>query len=67
MERGQRLVSGLLLPGTPGERLINHFDFYSAFTSSEEFRLVCEGKALGALPVTRPLSKDQRVIFAGHR
>ncbi|MGH8435836.1 MAG: hypothetical protein ACRERX_15465 [Pseudomonas sp.] len=67
MERGQGLVSGLLLPGMPGERLINNFDFYSAFTGSEEFRLVCEDKALGAIPITRPLSKDQRVIFAGRR
>lgn len=59
--------SGLLLPGTVGERLINHYDFYSAFTSDEEFRLVCDGKALGSVPVSRPLTKDQRIIFAGRR
>jgi ATP-dependent Lhr-like helicase len=59
--------SGLLLPGTVGERLINHYEFYSAFTSDEEFRLVCEGKALGSVPVSRPLTKDQRIIFGGRR
>jgi ATP-dependent Lhr-like helicase len=59
--------SGLLLPGPVGERLINHYEFYSAFTSDEEFRLVCDGKALGSVPVSRPLTKDQRIIFGGRR
>ncbi|WP_241192907.1 DEAD/DEAH box helicase [Pseudomonas chlororaphis] len=59
--------SGLLLPGTVGERLINHYEFYSAFTSDEEFRLVCDGKTLGSIPVSHPLTKDQRIIFGGHR
>lgn len=59
--------SGLLLPGTVGERLINHYEFYSAFTSDEEFRLVCDGKALGSVPVSRPLTKDQPIIFGGRR
>jgi len=59
--------SGVLLHGTIGERLVNHYDFYSAFTSDEEFRLVCDGKALGSLPVSRPLTIDQRIIFAGRR
>lgn len=59
--------SGLLLPGTVGERMINHYEFYSAFTSDEEFRLVCDGKALGSVPVSRPLTKDQRIIFGGRR
>ncbi|MDI3636284.1 DEAD/DEAH box helicase [Pseudomonas aeruginosa] len=60
-------ASGLLLPGVLGERMINHYDFYSAFVSNEEFRLVCDGKPLGALPVSRPLTIDQRIIFAGRR
>ncbi len=59
--------SGLLLLGTVGERMINHYEFYSAFTSDEEFRLVCDGKALGSVPLSRPLTKDQRIIFGGRR
>lgn len=59
--------SGLLLPGESGERFINHYDFYSAFISDEEFRLVCDGKALGSLPVSCPLTVEQRIIFAGRR
>ncbi|MBK4998960.1 DEAD/DEAH box helicase [Pseudomonas sp. S31] len=59
--------SGLLLPGALGERLINHYEFYTAFTSDEEFRLLRDGKPLGSLPVSRPLSKGQRIIFGGRR
>lgn len=59
--------SGLLLHGELGEKLVNHYEFFAAFTSDEEFRLVCDGKALGSLPVTRPLVPEQRIIFAGRR
>lgn len=59
--------SGLLLHGTLGEKLVNHYEFYSAFISDEEFRILCDGRALGSLPVSRPLAVDQRIIFAGRR
>ncbi|MNP30383.1 hypothetical protein D3C76_1234520 [compost metagenome] len=28
---------------------------------------MCDGKALGSVPVSRPLTKDQRIIFGGRR
>ncbi|RMR24870.1 DEAD/DEAH box helicase [Pseudomonas amygdali pv. ulmi] len=59
--------SGLLLPGEIGEKLINHYEFYSAFSSDEEFRLLLDGKPLGSIPVSRPLTLGQRIIFAGKR
>jgi|JI6StandDraft_1071083.scaffolds.fasta_scaffold30770_2 ATP-dependent Lhr-like helicase len=59
--------SGLLLHGELGEKLVNHYEFYAAFTSEDEFRLLCEGKTLGSLPVSHPLLPDQQVIFAGRR
>ncbi|WP_083652070.1 DEAD/DEAH box helicase [Pseudomonas sp. PA27(2017)] len=59
--------SGLLLPGEIGERLINHYEFYSAFISQEEFRLIRDGKPLGSVPIDRPLTVGQRIIFGGRR
>ncbi|TYC60922.1 DEAD/DEAH box helicase [Zoogloea oleivorans] len=59
--------SGLLLHGELGEKLVNRYEFYAAFASDDEFRLLCEGKTLGSLPVSHPLLPDQRVIFAGRR
>lgn len=41
--------NGLLLHGGRGGKLVNHYEFYSAFVSEDEFRVVCEGKALGSL------------------
>lgn len=63
----QQEASGLLLPGTLGERLISNYEFYSAFVSGEEFRLIADGRSLGSLPVSRPLTPGQRIIFAGRR
>lgn len=58
---------GLLLHGAKGEQLVNHYEFYSAFISEDEFRILCEGKALGSLPISRPILPDSRIIFAGRR
>lgn len=58
---------GILLPGLLGEKLINQFDFYSAFVSGEEFRIMSEGQVLGSLPIERPLTPGQRIIFGGRR
>jgi ATP-dependent Lhr-like helicase len=63
----QQDSSGLLLPGVLGEKLINHYDFYSAFASGEEFRLLAEGRVLGSLPIDRPLTIGQCLIFGGRR
>jgi ATP-dependent Lhr-like helicase len=63
----QQESSGLLLPGPLGEKLVNNYEFYSAFVSGEEFRLIAEGRSLGSLPISRPLTTGQRIIFAGRR
>ena len=57
--------SGALLHGRVGEKLVNHYTFYAAFTSDEESRIVAGGKALGTLPVSQALTVGQRILFAG--
>lgn len=59
--------SQLLLLGERGERMVNHYSFYSAFATDEEYTLVCNGKALGSLPLSKPLTLEQGLIFAGRR
>jgi ATP-dependent Lhr-like helicase len=71
-ELGQREIliqetSGLLLHGPLGEKLVNHYTFYTAFANPEEFRVVCDGRPLGTLSVTNVLAKDSRIILAGKR
>jgi ATP-dependent helicase Lhr and Lhr-like helicase len=58
---------GTLLLGEKGERLVNHYSFYSAFVTAEEYKLVCRGQALGTLPISHPLSQGCYLIFAGQR
>ena len=58
---------GELVLGLTGERLTGHFDFYAAFTSPEEFRLVSGGKTLGTLPISDPLYPGAYVVFGGNR
>lgn len=57
--------SGLLLHGHLGEQFVNHYDFYAAFQSDEEFRIVSGSRTLGTLPVSQMLIPGQRILFAG--
>ena len=57
--------SGLLLHGGLGDKIVNHYTFYAAFTADEEFRVVAGGKTLGSLPVVQMLVAGQRIVFAG--
>ena len=57
--------SGLLLHGRIGDKIVNHYSFYAAFTSDEEFRIVSGGKTLGTLPVSQMITAGQRILFGG--
>lgn len=57
--------SGLLLHGRIGDKLVNHYSFYAAFASDEEFRIVSGGKTLGTLPVSQMIVPGQRILFGG--
>jgi ATP-dependent Lhr-like helicase len=58
---------GTLLLGMKGERIVNHYSFYTAFVTPEDYLLVSAGRGLGTLPISHPLSDDSYVIFAGQR
>ncbi|MBZ4333917.1 DEAD/DEAH box helicase [Corallococcus sp. AS-1-12] len=58
---------GTLLLGRVGERIVNHYSFYAAFASPEEFRLVTAGRTLGSMPIDQPLFAGMFLIFGGRR
>ncbi|HVX31410.1 MAG TPA: DEAD/DEAH box helicase [Nitrolancea sp.] len=62
-----QMHDGTLLLGLEGEHLVNHFEFYAAFASPDEYRLVYEGKTLGTLPVDEPIIPGMFLIFGGRR
>ncbi len=58
---------GEIVIGLTGEKIVGHYDFFSAFFSPEEFRLVTAGKILGSLPINEPVAEGMYLIFAGRR
>ncbi|HEY5182973.1 MAG TPA: DEAD/DEAH box helicase [Dermatophilaceae bacterium] len=58
---------GLLLLGVAGERLVNHYSFYAAFRTADEYRLIANGRPLGTLPIDYPLMPGSLLIFGGRR
>lgn len=60
----QQESSGLLLHGETGELLVNHYSFYAAFSSEEEFRVVSGTKTLGSIPISSAVSVGDFILFA---
>jgi ATP-dependent helicase Lhr and Lhr-like helicase len=60
-------ADGTLLLGPLGERTVNHYSFYAAFTAAEEYRLFTGGRPLGTMPADLTLYADALLIFAGRR
>lgn len=63
----EQAADGALLLGQAGERLVDHYDFYSVFQTSAEYRVVHGGATLGTLPVVTPLAAGMTIIFSGRR
>jgi ATP-dependent Lhr-like helicase len=58
---------GTLLHDRVGERIVNHFSFFTAFHTPDEWRLVSGSKTLGTLPIDYPVMEGMFLIFAGKR
>ncbi|MBP1763150.1 MAG: putative helicase [Firmicutes bacterium] len=59
--------TGLLLLGSLGEKIVNHYTFFAAFKNDEEYRIIYQGKPLGTLPISRAITLKSYLIFAGRR
>jgi ATP-dependent Lhr-like helicase len=62
-----QIHTGALVLGGVGERLVNQYDFYAAFTSPEEYRLEAGSRTLGTLPIVIPVTVGLTLVFAGKR
>lgn len=60
----QQDSSGVLLHGAKGEAIVNHYAFYAAFASDEEYRVVSNSRTLGSLPITCTISVGDFILFA---
>ncbi len=62
-----QMKEGLLIHGAKGEKFVNSYDFYTAFITPDEYRLVTSGAQLGTLPIVNPVTEGSFLIFAGRR
>ena len=62
-----QMADGTLILGLRGERIVNHYEFYAAFNTSDEYILISEGQTLGSIPISYPLIEGIHIIFAGKR
>jgi len=58
---------GVLLHAPLGEKIVNHYSFYTVFLTPEEYRVVAGDRELGTLPVDRPLQENCLIILGGRR
>jgi ATP-dependent helicase Lhr and Lhr-like helicase len=63
----RQLHTGELTLDLAGERIVNHYGFYTAFQTAEEYRLTSGGRNLGTLPISYPLFPGLYLIFGGRR
>lgn len=56
-----------LLLAREGERIVEHYTFFAAFTTPQEFRMIAGGRELGTVPLDPALAPGMLVIFAGRR
>lgn len=59
--------TGALVLGGAGERVVNAYDFYAAFSTPEEYRLEAGARTLGTLPIVYPVTVGIALIFGGRR
>jgi ATP-dependent Lhr-like helicase len=62
-----QMQDGQLVLGATGEKLVENYHFYTAFNTSEEYRLECGARLIGTVPIDKPLVVGQHIIFAGKR
>jgi len=63
----EQAAGGVLLHGPVGERIVNHYSFFTVFPTPEEYSLFAGNKRIGSLPIDRPLQPESFLIFAGRR
>ena len=63
----EQAPDGALLLGRRGERLVEHYNFYAAFQTPDEYRIVADRKPLGTLPIIMIMTPGMTIVFSGRR
>jgi ATP-dependent Lhr-like helicase len=63
----EQMPEGDIILGLTGQRIVRSKDFYAAFKSPEEYRVLADGKLVATLPVLFPIPVGEHVILGGKR
>ena len=63
----EQTPDGALLPGSTGEKLVNHHTFYAVYQTPDEYRVNHAGRPIGTLPMRNILRPGMGLILAGQR
>jgi len=63
----QQMDEGDLILGLEGERIVKSFEFYSAFSSAKELKVVHVGKHIGSISGLMPPQVSDHILLAGRR
>jgi len=63
----QQMDEGDLILGLEGERIVKSFEFYSAFMSAKELKVVHCGKHVGSISGLMPPQVSDHILLAGRR
>lgn len=58
---------GVIILGLEGERIVNNFEFYSAFATPKEFSVIHKGGKIGSIQSAPDLETRKFLILAGRR
>jgi len=63
----EQAADNTLMLGPLGERLTDSFEFFAVFMSSEEFRIVAQGRPLGTISIQNAFGPNDYIVFSGQR
>jgi ATP-dependent Lhr-like helicase len=58
---------GTLMLGPLGEKIVENYEFFAVFKTPEEFKIIANGKTLGAVSILNAFGPGDYVVFAGQR
>lgn len=61
----EQMAEGDLILGLAGQKIVSHYDFYSAFASAIEFRVLHQAQLIGTLPSENVPTQGEHLLLGG--
>jgi len=58
------VIQNEIILGIEGENIVNSKDFYSVFTSEQNFKVICSGSTIGEIPYSPQVRIDENILLA---